>query len=142
MKLEDLTKEIETDSFIDNLILDAESIKVPKLYSKYYRYFIDELRTYKGIELTYSQKYKEKFQYYLGKAPDEVYEENPLQHKILKQDLDIYMNADPDLMDLKIKMDMQKIKIDMIESFIKSLNNRTFMIKNAIDFMKFKNGEF
>jgi hypothetical protein len=140
MKIEDIRDLMEKDSKIDDTALDAESLKIPYLHSKWYSIFIDELRLLRGLEQEYNRLHKEKTEYYLGKADDEVYEKKPLDHKILKQDLDIYLKADDDLMKLESRKILQQMKVEMIESFIKNINQRTFIIRNAIEFMKFKNG--
>lgn len=140
MRLDDIQKEIEKDSIIDNNKLDTESLVIPKLYSKYYNIFVDELRILKGVESEYRRLRKERHQYYLGQAGDEVYKAEPLGLKILRNDLDLYLDADATLTDLKNKYEMQKIKCEMLEAFIKTLNARNFLIKNAIEWARFKSG--
>lgn len=140
MKIEEIRDLMQADSKIDDTALDSESIKIPYLHSKWYGIFIDEIRALKGIEQEYYRLVKEKTEYYLGKADDGVYEEKPLNHKILKQDLDVYLKADDELVKMDGRRSIQQIKVDMIENFIKSINQRSFNIRNAIEFMKFKNG--
>jgi len=140
MKLADIQAEIEKDSAINNNSLDTESLRIPMLHSKYYNYFMDELRILKAVEHDYRRVKKERHQYYLGQASDEVYKEKPLNIKVLRADLDLYLDADPELNDLKTKYELQKAKAELLESFIKTLNQRNFLIKNAIDFLRFKNG--
>lgn len=139
MILEELTKLIDKDSNIDKDNLDRESLKIAHLHSKYYSLMIDELKTYKRLESEYNGLVKDKTEYYLGKSPDAVYRENPLFHKILKQDLELYLKSDKELNSIQLKLVEQKAKVDFIESFIKTINNRSFQISNAINFMKFKN---
>ena len=140
MKLDEILSMIQEDSVIDVTALDAESLKIPYLHSKWYKIFIEELKALKGLEAEYDKMMKEKFEYYLGKAEDEVYEKKPLNHKILKQDVDFYLKSDEDLISIRNKKSIQEMKVKTIEEFIKSLNQRSFSIKNAIEFMKFKNG--
>lgn len=142
MKLEDIMAQVEADSNIDHADLDRESLKIPQLHGKYYKIFIEELRFLKSYERDYNILKKDRTEYYLGKSSDDIYKEDPLDFKIIKQDLDLYLDADDKLSTIKAKRDMQKAKVEMVESFIKSLNNRGFQIKNAIDFLKFKNGGF
>jgi hypothetical protein len=52
----------------------------------------------------------------------------------------MYMEADRDMIELSLKIGMQGEKIEFLESIIKSLQTRNFLIKNAIDFMKFTMG--
>jgi hypothetical protein len=140
MKFSDLFVMIEEDSKLDYSALDAESLKIPYLHGKYYPLFIEEARLHKKVSNEYKALKKFKSEYYLGRCEDKVYEEFPLQLKVLRSDLDTYLDADPELAALDEKLDTQKRKVEMLESFIKSLNSRGFNIKSAIDFMKFKNG--
>lgn len=140
MKIDDITKLIEEDSIIKKTELDMESLRIPYLQAKYYKIFMDEFRIYRGMTLELGKLKKARTLYYQGKADDDVYKEEPLDHKILKTEIDLYLDADDKICELTGKMVLQKAKVDMLDSFIKSLNNRGFQIKNAIDFIKFQAG--
>ena len=60
--------------------------------------------------------------------------------KILRQDLDIYLQGDKQLGEFQQKIDYTKQKVDYLENIIKQLNGRGYLIKNAIDFMRFQTG--
>jgi hypothetical protein len=45
-----------------------------------------------------------------------------------------------ELIDLSLKIGMQQEKVELLESIIKSLKNRGFQIKSAIDWFKFTMG--
>ncbi|ASD50382.1 UvsY-like recombination mediator [Acidovorax phage ACP17] len=142
MKTSEIQEMIAADSVLDENRLDFESLRIPQLHSKYYRLFMDEARTLKEMNFAYAKMKKEKTEYYLGKAPEEVYKEKPLDMKVLKTDLDLYMNGDMELHEMETKMQLQKLKTEMLEKFITTLNQRGFSIKTALDFMKFKAGEY
>ena len=80
--------------------------------------------------------------YYMGKATDEEYKAEPLQHKVLKQDVQTWLAADDQYNETKSVLNDQVIKITMIETFMKELSQRSFNIKNAIEYQKFKQGGF
>ena len=140
MKIQEIQELIEKDSVIDYSALDRESISIPYLHSKWFIMFSEELRTFHSIESKMKEMRKEKFLYYTGRASDEVYQETPLDHRVIKGDLDIFMEADHDMVKLSEHLNIQKIKIRMIEEFLKQISQRSFNIKNAIEFIKFKNG--
>lgn len=136
--------EIETmwdeDCKIDPDNLHLESIKIPSLHSKYYQIYnnislLKKLEENKFIELQ-----KNKWLYYSGKADPKVYKESPFDHRVMKTDLDKYMNADSELIKSKTKIDYYQLMIKFLESIIKSIETRTFVIKNSIEFMKFVGG--
>jgi hypothetical protein len=58
----------------------------------------------------------------------------------LRQDLELYMEADPDLIRLGSKIDLQKAKVEYLDSVIKGINNRQWVIRNAIEWRKFMSG--
>lgn len=142
MKLEDIESLWQQDSIIDRTDLDTESLKIPSLHSKYYKIFLREKVQLKAEEAEYKQFFKLKHEYYTGKLSKEDLDQygwEPFQF-ILKGDLSIYMDADKEISERLLKLQVQREKVDLLESIIKSLNNRGFLIKNAIDFIKFSNG--
>jgi hypothetical protein len=64
----------------------------------------------------------------------------PFQTKILRNDLDIYMDSDKDLSDLQSKIEYQQEKVDYLESILKGIAQRHWVIRNAIEWRKFTNG--
>ena len=83
---------------------------------------------------------KEKWVYYTGKASPEVYVEKPFDYKVLKADLDKYFDADADLIKCTAKIEYYQIMLDYLESILKIISNRTYQIKNAIEWQRFTNG--
>ena len=83
---------------------------------------------------------RELWEYYTGKAPQQVYAEKPFNLKILKTDIDKYMESDDELVKLKSKVEYIQTVIDFLDSTIKQISNRGFQIKNAIDWRKFTSG--
>jgi hypothetical protein len=65
----------------------------------------------------------------------------PFALKILRNDLDIYLDGDTDLHRLQQKMEYLKEKIALLEEIVKELNNRHWKIRNAIEWRKFVNGQ-
>ena len=75
-----------------------------------------------------------------GKADPEVYKQNPLDLKILKQDVPIYLDGDKELIESQHAVEYHKAMVDHAEKMCKMLNNRGFQIKNAIDWKRFMEG--
>ena len=59
----------------------------------------------------------------------------------MKAESEQYIQADKDIIQTNIKSVNQKEKMSILEEIIKNLNQRNFQIKNAIDYMKWTNGE-
>lgn len=140
MKLDELMDSIEQDSKIDKNKLDLEALKIPSLHAKYYRHFMDAIRTLRAVEQSLKDQKKNRSDYYLGKADDQVYKDEPLNFKVIKADLDLYLEADPKYATSVARRDEQRMKVTLLEDFIKTLNNRSFLISNAINYMKFQAG--
>ena len=143
MKFDDIMSTWEQDSRMDDTELGAESLKIPLLHHKYYKLYIQEALQLKAFEQDYKSLYRLKYEYYMGVLDQDTliekgWDPNPL--RILKQDLSIYIDSDEDLQRIQAKIDIQKQKASFLESAITTITNRGFLIKNAIDWEKFKVG--
>lgn len=140
MKLEDIMAEVEKCLNIDETNLAKESLETPKMYGK-----ILNIRTNESILLQrykYQMKklYQEKRDYYLGRSEPKVYKENPLNIRIMKSEVDSYIEADKEVIDLNTKIDIQIEKLNYLDNALKQIASRGFIIKNAIDYQKMING--
>ena len=93
MELSELFAKTEQDLKIEDTELDRESLRTPYLYDKYLKMYITSGLETTKIQKKYDALKLEKFEYYTGKADPEVYKENPKGIKVLKGDLDLYLNA-------------------------------------------------
>ena len=130
MDFDKIIEEWKQDCPIDDTTLDKESVKIPTLHGKYLELHSREKIFLNYLEVEYKKRYREKWEYYSGKA------EKPFQLKLLKTDLHIYLDSDDKLCELKEKIDTQKQKVRYVESVIKSLETRSFHITNAINWRK------
>ena len=140
MNLDEIQLSWEEDSKIDEDNLHTESTKIPSLHAKYYRILNNILLMKKLEENKFKQLKKEKWQYYTGKADPEVYIDKPFDHKVLRQDVDKYMDSDEDLIKVLNKIDYFQVMLNYLDSILKTINNRTFQIKNSIEWQKFIRG--
>ena len=82
-------------------------------------------------------------EYYLGELDQSELEElgrDQFYKKLLKNEVDLYIDSDDMLTDISLKVTLQQEKVDYLESIIKSINNRGFQIKNAIEWNRFITG--
>ena len=140
MDLEQLQDLAEKDLKINDTELDLESLKTPQLHNKYLKHLNKFKLLLSKSQIDYYTLRKEKWEYYTGKAPAQVYAEKPFNLKILKTDIDKYMDADPELVKFKSKVEYIQTVIDFLDRTIKQISNRGFQIKNAIDWRKFTSG--
>jgi hypothetical protein len=143
MTIDEIRKEIEKDTVIDSIQLDNESLKIPSLHGKYLSFLTDEKRVLRMLKNKYDEIVREKWEYYTGKSDPLVLKQKGIDqfpHKILRQDLDIYLNSDTDVQKIVLDVTNQTVKVEMIEGFIKEINSRQWTIRNAIEWRKFTNG--
>lgn len=143
MKLEEIQETWSRDSQIDRTELGEESLRIPQLHSKYYNLFSAERLRLRNLENEYKRFYKAKFEYYNGVMDEKElknWEWEPFALRILKSDLNIYLEGDKDLIKARQTIDLQKEKVEFLESIIKNLPARGYQIKAAVDWEKFKVG--
>ena len=142
MKIEDIKDMLEKDRSIDHTQLDTESLKIPEQAVKYQQMAHDEALVLRHLEREYNvMKYK-RWMYYMGKADDEVYEKEPFDHKVLKSDVNIFLDSDKQLNELQDKISTQSEKLKLVVHAGQTMQNKSFNIKNALDHQKFMGGAF
>jgi hypothetical protein len=143
MKLDDIMEMWSEDCNVNRLELGEESLKLPKLHSKYLRVFTEERLLLRRLEGERKELILTKHDYYRGVMPEEDLRSNgwePFRLNVLKSDIPMYIEADQDIIKLNLRIAMQQEKVDALESIIRSINNRGYLIKNAIEYEKFKVG--
>jgi hypothetical protein len=116
MTLDQISEEWRKDAGIDSTELGAESLKIPQLHSKFMKIYFDERQRLRAYEF----KSKATF--------------------LMKNEVDMYVDSDADIVDVNMRIVAQKEKIDFLEEVLKNLNQRNYQIKNAIDWQRFTNG--
>jgi len=141
MNLDQIQEMWERDSQIDPDNLHDESLKIPQLHSKYYTIYNTITLLREKARETYSRVKLERYNYYTGKAPAEVYVEEPFPYKVRdKEALQRHLDADERLNKIDLKIRYYDIMLKFLEEIIKTVSNRTYQIKNAIEFMRFQAG--
>ena len=141
MNLEQIQEMWDKDSQIDPDNLHDESLKIPQLHAKYYTVYNTITLLREKARETHSRVKLERYNYYTGKAPAEVYEEEPFPYKVRDKDaLQRHLEADEKLTKLDIKIKYYDVMLKFLEDVIKTISNRTYQIKNAIEFMRFQSG--
>ena len=140
MTLEELQVHADKDLKINDTELDLESLKTPQLHNQYLKHLTKYKLMLSRSETEYSIMKRQKWEYYTGKADPSVYAEKPFSFKLLKTDVDKYLDSDPELAKYKQKVDYIQTVVDFLDRTIKQISNRGFQIKNAIDWRKFTSG--
>ena len=141
MDLETLKRTAREDLPVSDLEhIDQESFKNQMIKQKWLDFKADfELLLIKS-KTDHQQMYREKWEYYGGKADAKVYASKPFDIKVMKTDLQMYIQSDDDILRLQNKMGYYESCVDYCKGVIKSIDNRGWDIRNATDWKKFEAG--
>ena len=129
------------DSKIDPDNLHTESLNIPVLHSKYYDIYNNLMLLRKKAEQQRKNIRHERYEYFSGKADPEVYIDNPFPKKIRdKETMQKYLDADTKLSGISLKIEYYSVMLSFIEDILKMISQRTYHIKNSIEFMRFNSG--
>ena len=129
MKFEEIQKLWSGDCHIDETELSQESVKIPQLHNKYLILFHDERLRLRTMKFDHSKLLKVKREYFSGRMDAtelEAYDWEPFQYKLLKADVQEYIDADDDIIEGKKKISLQEEKVEYLESVVKSLSTRGY----------------
>jgi len=140
MKYEEIRTQATEDLKTDIFDLAHESVRTANIFTKYLDMLRGEKVLLKKLEDEYNKLYKDSYLWYHGEADDEVYEKNPWPKKVNRMDLPMYLNADENIIKMTDRVVLQKEKVAYLERVVKFIENRNYGIKNAIDYLKFTQG--
>ena len=141
MNLDKIQAMWERDANIDPDNLHNESLKIPQLHSKYYTVYNTISLLREKARETYNRIRLERHNYYTGKAPAEVYAEDPFPYKVREKDaIQRHMEADEKLNAIDMKIKYYDVTLKFLEEIIRNISGRTYQIKNAIEWQKFQSG--
>tara|TARA_R100001079_G_scaffold88853_1_gene51473 strand:+ start:791 stop:1219 length:429 start_codon:yes stop_codon:yes gene_type:complete len=141
MNLDQIQEMWQKDSVIDPDNLHDESLKIPQLHSKYYTIYNTISLLREKARESYNRIRLERHNYYTGKAPVEVYAEEPFPYKVREKDaIQRHMEADEKLNTIDMKIKYYDVTLKFLEEIIRNISGRTYQIKNAIEWQKFQSG--
>tara|TARA_B100001250_G_scaffold63945_1_gene50389 strand:- start:401 stop:832 length:432 start_codon:yes stop_codon:yes gene_type:complete len=141
MNLDKIQEMWERDAVIDPDNLHDESLRIPQLHCKYYTVYNTITLLREKARDQYNKIRLERYNYYTGKAEPEVYVEEPFPYKVREKDaIQRYMEADERLTKVDLKIRYYDATLKFLEEIIKNISNRTFQIKNSIEWHKFQSG--
>jgi len=139
--LDTIQKMWEKDSHIDPDNLHTESLNIPSLHAKYFELYNTLFLLRKKAEQQRKNIRHERYEYFSGKSDPEIYVENPFPKKIRdKATMEKYMDADTKISNVSLKLDYYDAMLVYLESILKMISNRSFQIKNSIEFIRFNSG--
>jgi hypothetical protein len=142
--IESLSNEWSQDSVIDQTEISKELSRIPNLHAKYLNILSHHNLIVKKLNYEYNLLKKVKTEYYMGELnnPDDLkeYEWEPFLKKVLRQDIPLYLDSDPDLNKILIKKTIHQEIVDYCERVIKELSSRTWQMKSIVDWERYIKG--
>lgn len=143
MTFEELMESWSKDCEVDFTNIGTAALDIAKLHSKYYKIYIGEKSKYLRQVEQHKKLRLDKYEF-LTMGPTEETKNLgwrlPPQGRILKAEVQQYLDADPDIQASNLKMALMKEKVDFLDSIIKSLPQRGWNLKVALEHLKFVNG--
>lgn len=143
MKLEKIYEMWEADSVIPRDQIDYVSLETSKLHSKYHQIYTNERLLLRKLESEFKVLEVDKHEFLTMGPTTETQARGwklPPQGRIIKQEVQRYLDADPDLIALSLRIGLQQEKVQLLDSIIKNLQGRSYNIRNAIEYLKWSQG--
>tara|TARA_B100000287_G_scaffold406198_1_gene430456 strand:- start:97 stop:528 length:432 start_codon:yes stop_codon:yes gene_type:complete len=142
MNLSEIQDQVKRDLKINDLELDIESLRIPRLHTKYLQFLTENSLKLKKANGELAVLKRNKWIYYTGKASEDVYKEKgdfPLKLKT-KDEERTFIEADEDIQKKKTEVEYYETVVDYLQEIVKQIGQRNFQIKNAIEWRKFEAG--
>jgi hypothetical protein len=140
--LEQILNKWEKDAVMDQTEPSKELLRVPILHQAYLKILTQHRIAAKKAHFDYLRMRKVKWEYYTGKLSQEELDEygwEPFQFA-LKSDINTYLEADKDLIKLLEKKVYHEETVSVVESIMNELKQRTWQLKEFINWEKFVSG--
>jgi hypothetical protein len=150
MHIDDLMEMVDTDlaGGIRRDLVDWEASRTQALHQKYRKILYHEKVELDRMKLHLEPLRKKKREYYDGKGdvvfPIVLNKRNKTittdKDRVLKDELSHYVDADPEVVEAKALISQQAEKVEYLKDTLDTIRQRSFMLSNIINFMKFKHG--
>ena len=118
---------------------------IPRLHAKYLRIMTHHNLMVKKFLAEYNSRRKIKWEYYSGDLNNpedlEKYGLEPMMKKVLRSDLQHYLDSDVELNNILLKKVMHEEIVEFCKNVLKECNNRTWQLKSYMDWEKFVGGQ-
>jgi hypothetical protein len=143
MNIDEIKNQFVNDCKFDPTQLDVESLRTHDLFSKYGKIYHDERLVLHKLKSKLALERKLRWEYYTGKIDPAIEKARgwkPFGYKVLRNEVDMYLEADEILLEIQDRIALQEEKVRMIEGIIKTIHGRQWDIRNAIEWKKWSSG--
>lgn len=132
------------DAPIDETEPSKELARIPKLHAKYLNIMTHHNLIVKKLQYQYNQRRKIKWEWYSGDLNNpedlETHQLEPMMKKILRADINMYLESDTELNNILLKKVLNEEIVDFCERVLKELGNRTYQLRSFMDWERFVGG--
>lgn len=141
-KLDELIAMWNVDAEIDRTEPGRALIDIPKLHAKYVTILSNHRLLSKESDYKLSKIKRLRWEYYTGKLDDKELEKYGWDQFpfTLKSEINMYLDSDEHIDNWKKRKILHDEIVEVCNSILKELNNRTWELKSFIDYEKFING--
>ena len=135
--------EAKEDIKLNFLDIENELLRNSHLIGKWLTYQQNQKAKFLLIETEYNRLLSKKKRYLMGRLDDEERESNgwPVEgNKILKADLDMWLDADDEILKKKKHYLVQKQIVEFIDSTLSQVVDKKWSIKAYLDYKKWIEG--
>lgn len=143
MTLEEVLDTWDNDSNIDKTNLGNNALEISRLHAKWLRILAYERLRLRQLETEVKRLRLDKHEFYTLGPTKETHERGwvpPPVGRILNKDLDTYMQADPDVIKLNLRVALQAEVVSSVETILREIQGRNWHIGRAIDWAKLQAG--
>lgn len=131
----------DVDLVIDKSKLESESIRTPKLHNKWLRLLFEKKEQLNSLEFEKKRVQRDQWLYFNGKADPEIYKERgAFGHKVLKNDLSMFIEADDVTQKIDFRILRKKAELEFVQKVLEEINRRSFHISNTLKALNFIHG--
>ena len=143
MKLEQVLDLWDKEGRLDRTNLDEESLAIPSLHARWLRILVEEKLRLKALESERSRLKLEKYEFLTQGPTKETQAKgwvHPARGVILKAEVGSYMDADPQMVEMNLRVAYQAEVVSACELIFKSIQGRNWEISRAIEWRKHQAG--
>lgn len=138
MTLNDILQEWDTDSTVGLTHIDETAARTIKHHAKYLAYMREAVRAHRNAENQMAQTLSERTDWYAGRSKNDTGKAYP--YRLDKSEIRTKVEADPAYISAKNTERELADMVQTLKEILDAINRRGFLLKTAVDYLRFKNG--
>ena len=142
MQTTEILKLWEEDCKINELDLQQSAREIPELHAKYIKLYQIEKSLLIRLRIAAKRLRLQKYEFLINPTEEgmKLGWEIPPQGKLLKNEANLYLEGDKDILKLELQVNEQDEKVELLKDIIKAIRERNFIIRNIIEDRRWMEG--